>query len=258
MDVHTPRDHQQTGNHRVIDNMSPIAYEQVQGSRLYERVAAHLQQHVIDGQLPPGEKLPSEHSLAQEFGVSRTVIREAIQNLQTRGLVTVVHGSGTFVSEPATDTISEAISTLFQCKGASLYDLHEVREVIEVQIATLAAERATDGDKAELRDCLRTMEPMQGAPREYIELDLLFHGILARATGNEVFLLLLEPLIDLLRRSRLEGIQMPGGVERSLRGHKAIYEAVRDGSGEAAGSAMREHLREVSERLEAAGETQLF
>jgi len=235
-----------------------ISYEQVQSSRLFERVAAQIQQHIIDGELRPGDKLSPEHILAQEFGVSRTVVREAIQSLRTKGLVTVIHGSGAFVNEPTMDTISEALSTIFRFKGASVYDLHEVREILEVEIAALAAERASEEDKTELLNLLKLMEEVRESPREYVELDLLFHGILARATGNEVFLLLLEPLIDLLRRSRVEGIQIPGGVERSFRGHKAIYECVRRGDSEGVRTAMREHLRDVRERLAAAGETQLL
>lgn len=238
--------------------MSPANYEQVQSSRLYEKIVAQIQQRIIDGELKPGDRLPPVPTLVEEFGVSRTVIREAIQLLQSKGLVTVKHGSGMFVSEPTSDTISEVLSTIFRFKGASAHDLHEVREILELQIAALAAERASEEDKAELLDCLEWMEKVRESPREYIEVDLLFHGILARATGNEVFLLLLEPLIDLLRQSRVKGTQIPGGVERSLIGHKALYECIRKGDCEGARMAMREHLGDVRERLEAAGETQLL
>jgi GntR family transcriptional repressor for pyruvate dehydrogenase complex len=236
---------------------SRVAFEPAQDSRLYEQIAAQIRQHIIEGRLAPREKLPPELSLAEEFGVSRTVVREAIQSLRTRGLVTVVQGRGTFASEPGIDTVSQALSTVFQFRGASLYDLHEVRDIIEVHVAALAAERASEEDKSELLGCLESMEQVRGSPRQYVELDLLFHGILTKATRNEVFLLILEPLLDLLRQSRVEGIQIPGGVKRSLRGHKAIYNAVRTGDSEGARIAMREHLRDVRERLGAAEETQL-
>jgi len=156
------------------------------------------------------------------------------------------------------DTISEALSTIFRFRGASVYDLHEVREILEVEIAALAAERASEEDKTELLNCLKWMEKVRESPREYVEVDLLFHGILARATGNEIFLLLLEALIDLLKRSRVEGIKIPGGIERSFRGHKAIYECIRKGDSEGVRTAMCEHLGEVKERLAAAGEAQLL
>jgi GntR family transcriptional repressor for pyruvate dehydrogenase complex len=249
-------------SHRIegekVPKMSPMSYEQVQNSRLYEKIVAQIQQRIMDGELKPGDRLPPVPALVEEFGVSRTVIREAIQFLQSKGLVTVKHGSGMFVSEPTSDTLSDVLSTIFQFRGASAYDLHEVREILEVEIAALAAERASEEDKAELLDCLEWMRRVCESPREYIEVDLLFHGILARATGNEVFLLLLETLIDLLRRSRVKGIKIPGGVERSFRGHKALYRCIRKGDSEGARIAMREHLRDVRERLEAVGETKLL
>jgi len=231
-----------------------VQYEQIEGTRLYEKVAAQIQQRITDGELKPGDRLPPEHVLVREFGVSRTVIREAIQSLKTRGLVSVKHGSGVFVSEPTVDMVSELFSTLFQFKGASVYDLHEAREILEVEIAALAAERASEEDKAELFEKLEWMEKTCGSLREYVELDLIFHGILARATGNQIFLLLLEPLVDLLRQSRLKATQAPGGVQGSFRGHRAIYESIERGDKEGARLAMREHLREVRERLAKAEE----
>jgi GntR family transcriptional repressor for pyruvate dehydrogenase complex len=218
---------------------------------LFEDVAEQIQNRILDGSLKPGDKLPPEHALADEFGVSRTVVREAIQSLRSRGLLQVVHGSGVYVLEPQADTIVEALSTLFQFRGASFDALHEVREILEIEIAGLAAKRASEEDRAELLNSLSSMEAC-GSVREYVELDLLFHGILARATGNEVFLLLLEPLIDYLRQSRLRATRTSGGVEKSFQGHRAICECVGSGDVNAARAAMREHLKEVRQRLTAA------
>ena len=230
--------------------MNSPQYEQIKGSRLYEEVAAQIWQRITDGELQPGDRLLPAHTLAREFGVSRTVIREAIHSLRSRGLVTVKHGSGVFVSEPTSDTVSEMLSTLFRFRGSSAYDLHEAREILEVEIAALAAERASEQDKAELRDTLAWMDRARESPREYVELDLMFHGILARATRNEIFLVLLEPLVDLLRQSRMKAAQAPSGVEMSFRGHQAIYECVKRGDSAAARVAMSEHLTRVRERLE--------
>jgi GntR family transcriptional repressor for pyruvate dehydrogenase complex len=223
----------------------------VQSSRLYEDVAEQIEQQILDGSLKPDDKLPPEHTLANEFGVSRTVIREAIQSLRSRGLVQVVQGSGMYVREPEADTFVKALSTLFQFREASPFDLHQVREILEIEIAGLAATESSEEDKAELLKSLAWMEAARDSVREYVELDLLFHGILARATGNEVFLLLLEPLIDYLRQSRLRATQAPGGVERSFQGHRAICQCVVSGDAEGARAAMHEHLQEVRQRLAA-------
>lgn len=230
-----------------------MSKKQIQSPRLYEQVVTQIRQRIIDGELQPGDRLLPEHALAEEFGVSRTVIREAIQSLRNQGLITVKHGSGVFVEEPSTDTILEALSTVLQFRKASLYDLHEVREILEVEIAGLAAERASEEDKTELLNELEWMGSVTESPDEYIETDLLFHTILAKATHNAIFLLLLHPLMDLLRRSRSKAISAPGAMKKSFVGHQAIYECVEAGDSAGAREAMRAHLKEVRERLDTVG-----
>jgi GntR family transcriptional repressor for pyruvate dehydrogenase complex len=232
-----------------FERMTGYRYQRVRSSPLYEEVAAQQERSILDGALESGDRLPSESDLAQQYGVSRTVTREAIQNPRSRRLVDVVHGSGSYVGEPKTDAVVETLSTLFQFRGASPYSPHEVREILETEIAGLAAERATESDIAELQNALSLMEEARSSGREYVEVDLLFHAMLARATRNHVFLLLLEPLVDLLRQGRLLAIQAPGGIRKSCRGHYEIYQCVLTRDPKGARAAMREHLSEVRERL---------
>jgi GntR family transcriptional repressor for pyruvate dehydrogenase complex len=206
-------------------------------------------------ELRPGDKLASESDLAGEFGVSRTVIREALKMLENQQLVQVKHGSGTFVREPTPDAIADALSTLSDFRGASIYDLHQVREILEVEVAALAAENASEDQKAQLGRLLELMEQASDGSREYVRLDLLFHRVLSEATGNEVFLLLIEPLADLLVQSRLTAIRGPRGPQQSLEGHRRIYESVRRGDAEGAREAMRGHLEDTADRLMAVEES---
>jgi GntR family transcriptional repressor for pyruvate dehydrogenase complex len=134
-------------------------------------------------------------------------------------------------------------------EGATLRDLHEVREILEVEIAALAAEQASEEDKIQLLGCLESMSQIQESPHDYIELDLVFHGLLANATHNPVFLLLLEALIHPLRRSGVRAVGVPAGVERSFKGHRAIYACIVRGDREGSRKATLEHLREVGESL---------
>jgi len=228
-------------------------FQPVQKSRLYEKVAAQIRRRIIDGDLQPGDRLPSEYALAKEFGVSRTVVREAMQSLRDQQLVIVKQGIGTVVDAPSSDSLGEALSTILQFRGASAYDLHEIRQILEIEVAGLAAERATEEDLVQLRKALKWMETVEHSPEKYTEVDLLFHTVLAKATKNEIFLVLLEPLIDLLRKSRLQSAVVPGAVQRSFAAHRLIYDCVRRGDVEAAQEAMEEHLREVGERLTVAG-----
>jgi GntR family transcriptional repressor for pyruvate dehydrogenase complex len=228
-----------------------IPYGRVQESRLYEEVAGQIRQRILSGDILPDTKLPPVHTLAREFGVSRTVVREAIQSLQSSGLVSVRHGSGVFVSEPTVAAVTEMLQPILQFRNASVYDLHEVREILETAIASLAAQRAIQEEKVELLRVLEQMESTLEAPKEYVKADLLFHAILAKATRNEVFLLLLQPLVEFLVQSRTRAAQAPGGTVESLRGHRAIFEAVSEGDHVRAKETMREHLSEVRRRLTA-------
>jgi GntR family transcriptional repressor for pyruvate dehydrogenase complex len=226
-----------------------FSYEEVRSLRLYEQVAEQLRSHIIEGELQPGDKLPSESELAEQFAISRTVVREALQTLHNQQLVEVKHGRGAFVCEPTPDTIAGPLSTLATFRGASVFDLHDVREILEVEVATLAALNASDEEKEHLSRLLELMEQEDACPREYVALDLLFHRTLAEATGNPVFFVLIEALADLLIRSRLRAIQAPGGLGESLEGHKAICRAVEEGNPQLARAAMRQHLGSTKSRL---------
>lgn len=237
--------------------MSSLEYQPVESSRLYETVAAQIQRKIFEGDLNLGTKLPPESALAEEFGVSRTVIREAIQSLKSRGFVSVKQGAGVFVTEPTKDTLTEVFSVICRFRGVTLGDLHQIREVLEVEIAGLAAQAGSEEDRLRLLACLEAMERNRESAHDHVELDLMFHGLLAKATGNEVFLLLLEALILQLRRSRITAISVPRGLERSLAGHRAIYESIARRDSEGARTAMRQHLADVRDRLVQVGEFQL-
>jgi GntR family transcriptional repressor for pyruvate dehydrogenase complex len=212
-------------------------------------VAAQIRQRIVNAELRPGDKLPSESELAQEFAVSRTVVREAIHYLQAHGLVTVRHGSGAYVCEPSIGAFVEAFSTLLQLAETSVLSVHEVREVLEVEIAGLAAERATKNDLDALAAVLIKMDEVRNAPVEYMEGDLAFHRLLAEATHNSVLCLLVQLVTDLLRQSRIRSIMSPNRIEKSSAGHRQILMCVQARDKQGSRNAMRSHLAEVGEDL---------
>jgi len=226
-----------------------MMYQEVKRGRLYEEIVNQIQDLIVQERLQPGNKLPPERQLIEQFGVSRTVVREAIRALEEKGLVEVKHGIGVYVSQLSSDSVSESIALLFQVRKSSLMALHEVREILEVEIAGLAAERATAEDKEEMEEVLRYAAKVLDSTEESLEADLRFHGLLAKATYNEVLPILLNPLAELLRESRRVGMEPPGSAEAPLQGHWEIFKAVKNKDKEQAREAMRRHLQLVRKTL---------
>jgi GntR family transcriptional repressor for pyruvate dehydrogenase complex len=213
-------------------------------------VLERLSERIIGGDFGSDGVLPPEGELAIGYGVSRTVIREAMQRLRAQGLVEVAQGRLPRVKPPAPDTAITTLDTLLRRSKGSLLHLIETRRPLESEIAALAAERVTPEQLTELQ---RTIDVQATAPtqEEQIDADLCFHRILAAATGNPIFTLLLETLAGLMRSSRTKTLAQ-SGVDTALVGHRAILKALRARDGNAARRAMLEHLRLAERDLKAA------
>jgi len=211
-----------------------------------EQVAARIQDAIVSGELTAGDRLPALRALALSLEVSQTVVREAIRILAERGLLAVRPGSGTYVSELTVRPASESLSLLLRNGNASAGQVLEVRRNLEIEIAGLAAERASDHDFASLEKALRIMDSRIDARRQYIDADFDFHMALAKATRNPIFSLLTDVLLDVLQRSRELIWTVPGAPERGQRHHRAIYTAVQRRDVEEARRAMREHLKQIA------------
>lgn len=204
-------------------------------------VLANLSERIIGGSFGADGLLPPEGELATTYGVSRTVIREAMRSLRAHGLVEVAQGRLPRVKPPAPETAIASLDTLLRRSNGSLLHLVETRRPLESEIAALAAERATPEHLDELQKAID--EQANGRTLEsQIEADLRFHRVLAEATGNPFFGLLLETLAGLMRNSRQQTLAQ-SGVAVALQGHRAILKALRARNGSAARTAMLEHLR---------------
>jgi GntR family transcriptional repressor for pyruvate dehydrogenase complex len=219
-------------------------------STLSDMVSEQIQNLIIDNQLQLGDRLPAERELAQQLGVSRTVVREAVRGLAAKGLLQVSPGrGGTTVRRPAADSITESFSLYFR-NGPSMNHekLLEVRRALEVEIAGLAAERRTDEDLQSLADSLCETEQIGPDDREaFVRCDMAFHAALARATHNELWSVLLDSVADLMIETRRSGFSVPGTAARAYRYHQAIYQQIEEGNAEGARNAMRQHLAEAED-----------
>ncbi|HSB74011.1 MAG TPA: FadR/GntR family transcriptional regulator [Terriglobales bacterium] len=218
----------------------------VQAPRRYERIVQQIEQWILDGSMKPGDQLPGEHELAQQFGVSRTAVREAAKTLREKGLVEPCSGRGTFVTHGMSQAMRQSLDLMTrmgQLDGSAY--LGEVRNMLEPDIAALAAARVQEQHLRTLHDAYQAMDRNLHSPDGYIEADLDFHLALAEAAENPLILSLLDSIVGLLREERMRLFQIKGAPERSQRHHKRILEAVERRQPENARQAMRAHLQEV-------------
>jgi GntR family transcriptional repressor for pyruvate dehydrogenase complex len=220
---------------------------------LYEQIADHIEELVGAGKLRQGDRLPPERELAEKFGVARGVVREAVKLLGARGLVTIQPGRGTFIAKIGSDSISDHLGRFFRLGNKSHSDLNELRRILEVEIAFLAAQRANAEDLAEMCCAIQAMDDNITSAEKYIAADMDFHLALAKAAQNEMFPLLIEVLADLLRESRQMIFQVTGAPQRGQVWHRRIYAAVEKRDTQAAREAMQQHLQQVAEDAKASG-----
>ncbi len=221
-------------------------YQQLESSRLYEQIVAQIESDVLGGKLRKGDRLPTERELAEQFGVSRTAVREAVKALCEKGLVQSHPGRGTFITDNTARSVRHSLGFMMKIGAAEgSADLTETREILEPEIAALAATRADVESIAAMRQAVATMDAALNDADAFIEADLAFHLALARATQNALIPTLLDPIVDLLRGHRARIFNAPGAPKRGQFYHKQILDAVVCRDAQAARKAMRAHLRQV-------------
>ncbi|MEP6740234.1 MAG: FCD domain-containing protein [Caldimonas sp.] len=223
--------------------------------RLSDRLAARLGGQIGAGALRPGDRLPTELRLAETHGVSRTVVREAVHQLKSRGLLRSRQGSGVYVTAAP---LNEGL-TLDLAVIDSIDDVMRVREVrraLEAETAALAAERATRAQVAGLRRALRAIDRSAAEGRDGVEEDLAFHGLLAEAAGNPHFGRLLGFLeqytTEAMRVTRRNDATRAEFVEAVRLEHAAIVEAIAAGDAALARRRAVHHMRSGDRRMRTA------
>lgn len=221
-------------------------YKAVRTARLYEQIVQQIEQSITEGRLNAGDQLPTERELAQQFGVSRTAVREAVKTLTEKGLVESFSGRGTFVTAHRSLSPRKSLDAFFEM--GDLEDpgyLVELRGIIEPEVTILAATRIEEQQLAMMREAVATMDRSMKQPEAYIEADLDFHLALAEAAGNPLILSLLDSIVGVLRSQRLGIFGVDGGPERGQLHHKQILEAIERHDPVAAHEAMKAHLEQI-------------
>lgn len=217
--------------------------------RLAIAVTAELVDQIVSGRLHAGEDLPTEPALCESFGVSRTVVREAVKALEAMRMVTVQQGQGTRV-RPLSDwdlpdpTVLAAV-VRHDDENAILEDLVDVRRALEAQMAGQAAARASAAERELITERLRGLETCIGDTARYLEADVAFHDAIMAAARNRLGRAIMHNLTEEAFRSvRYVGDPSPEDVRSTHEAHRALHDAVIGGDVERAERLMDAHIRE--------------
>ena len=226
---------------------SKHAFPPIATNTLSVQLAKRLVRQIINGELVSGAVFPSDSELARQFDVSRAVIREAVKEVAVLGLLDRRQGRETRVAprdswRQLSPEVLAARTELGDADEAML-ELLELRRIVELEAAALAARRARDSDIAEMRRLLELMDRQTEAPGSFIETDISFHIAILAATRNQLIVPLFQQLRPLLLFGRrLSVAKQPDMAIAAQRGHRAIFDAITDRSPERARDQMAEHL----------------
>ena len=216
-----------------------------------DRLSIDLERLILDGTLAAGERLPAERDLAEHLGVSRVSVRQALRELETRGLIDRKPGRGTIVlSAEAHSAVSDSFG-MKPTEHSALSDIMELRAIIEPPIARITAAKASARDLTQLEELVQAMEGELTKER-YAELDRAFHQAIAQYTHNPLLAFLNERIADEIAPSRASRYQTKSRRSASSAAHRRIYEAIAAGDGDRAEAEAREHVISISQQIEQA------
>jgi DNA-binding FadR family transcriptional regulator len=224
----------------------------VSGRTLSQAVTEAILDRIRAGEYRPGDRLATEKGLMEQFGVGRNVVREAVQALVAMGLVDVRPGRGAVVIGVDTSRAIDPGTVSALLLDQTVDDLNEFRSVLEVEIATRAAERATPADIEQLKELLAQYRDRVEHGRSLSEIELSFHGSIASASHNAVYVRVLDALHGLLAQARGMTENIEWSRVRSLADHQEILAAIEAHDTAAARDAMRRHMELARESTEEA------
>lgn len=221
-------------------------------SNLNDQIAEEIRNKIIEGKLAPGTRLKGEFELADEYGVSRFTIREAMGKLSSMGLVEIKQGIGTFVNEVSPESYMKPLLPMIVLSSNDISIICEVRIPLEDQAVRLFCERATEGDLEELKHIYDEMVEVlnSGDDDRYSSLDVDFHLHIAKASGNSIIYRMLDMFHDLLKNAMIEVYELPLARERSIQKHDSLVKALQERNVEIASAVMKQHIKDSIEHID--------
>jgi GntR family transcriptional repressor for pyruvate dehydrogenase complex len=215
----------------------------IEKTKVYEAAVEQIKAKIESGEWPADTQLPAERELADQLNIGRTSVREALRVLEVMDLVDIRPGQGTFVKERLNQSRQIQLLQSMLQEDAHVVELLEIRELLEPQIAFLAAQSATSEDIKDMEDILKRMEGSIAEGQTGVEENIEFHLALTKAVGNRVLFQLHQLLFEFSRDSIERFFQVPGRPTKSLQGHREILEAIKERNPQGAHQKMLSHLR---------------
>lgn len=215
-------------------------------SNLSDNIMDQLTDLIARGKLKPGDRLPSERELSEAFGVSRTAIREAMKGLSKVGLFRIIPGKGTYI-ESGHENVNALAYPLLLTEN-DMDSLYEARELVQAEMARLAAERAVEADIEEIRQAIQKAKEAENLS-EQAGADLEFDLAVARAARNTVLLKFLFSIQEFMRLTRMRFINYER-YSSSIQDHSRILGFIEEGKAHEAGEAMKAHIRAIKNSIE--------
>ncbi|MEI8247047.1 MAG: FadR/GntR family transcriptional regulator [Lentisphaerota bacterium] len=224
----------------------------VQNKRIYQHVVEQIQEMILDGRLNSGDRLPSERTMAEQFAVSRNSVREAIRTLEIIGVVESRQGGGNFVAAGGSDSLFEPLSIMFKLNSGKFTDLLELRRSLEIEAASLAAQRITGEEAAALSSMIEELVKTDDEAR-CIELDKQFHLMIAEFSGNKLLSGFLRAISRIFEQAVRDGrkyiLTSFSNNQTLMRLHQELCDAIVNRQVEAAAVAVRHHFAFILDNL---------
>jgi GntR family transcriptional repressor for pyruvate dehydrogenase complex len=226
----------------------PYMFTPVRTENVADKMVDQILSRIQSGELSAGDRLPGERLLAEQFGVSRVPVREALRTLKAMGILEVHPGVGAIITGDVIGALANDIWMRWLSEHQEqLISVLEVREAMDAKVAALAAERATPAQIQELRELVDRMEQAVavGDVNALERNDRDFHTLIARISGNELFVRLEDALNQVITLDRRATFRLPGRQKESLGEHRAILEAIAAGESRTSAQLASSHLQSV-------------
>jgi len=221
----------------------PLSMQDLSNSHRTMQVVNHVRSLIENGTLQPGDKIPPEREFARSLKISRASLRTGIGYLAAMGVMKIRHGVGTFVADGPPDFGKASLSLMGALHGFQMWQMFEARIILESSLAALAAERGKEGHHTAMAEEVAEMFATLDMPTDYLIHDVLFHRIIAQASGNPILAAVMETVTSSMYDKRRKTVERATDLRESAEMHREIYRAIRARKRDEAKVLMEKHLR---------------